>query len=208
MSGGQDQESVRRLGVLGGSFNPIHFGHLEMAQAAHEQYCIPEILLCPTSDTYYKSASELLPADIRCEMVSKAIGPFPYMKLSTIDVDRGGYTYTCDTIRDLLPFADELYFIVGADSLAYMETWKDCGWFLRNCIILAAERGEALRKEAARHREMLQKLYEADIRPLKIRPFEHSSTEIRHDIREGKDVTDLIPPETLSYIREKGLYLG
>lgn len=199
---------LKRLGILGGSFNPIHFGHLEMARAAHEQYGIPEILLCPTSDTYYKNASELLPARERCQMVREAIRPYPYMKLSTIDVDRGGYTYTCDTIRDLLPLADELYFIVGADSLAYMETWKNCGWFLRHCIILAADRESTLRREAARHRQLLMTLYGADIRPLAIRSFAHSSTEIRQRIREGSDVSDLVPPEALSYIREKGFYLG
>ena len=203
-----ERVTARKLGVLGGSFNPIHFGHLEMARAAHEQYGIPEILLCPTSDTYYKSAADLLPAADRCRMVQEAIRPYPYMKLSTIDIERGGYTYTCDTIRDLLPSADELFFIVGADSLAYMETWKNCRWFLRHCIILAADRKDTLQSTALQHRQLLTALYGADIRSLSIRPFDHSSTEIRQRIREGRDVSGPVPPEALSYIREKGLYLG
>ena len=208
MSGEPGAGRCSRLGILGGSFNPIHFGHLEMARAAHEQYDIPEILLCPTSDTYYKSASQLLPAGERCEMVRRAVSSFPYMKLCTVDVDRGGYTYTCDTISDLLPAADELYFIVGADSLVYMETWKNCGTFLKQCIVLSAERSGVMDRKAEEHRQMLISKYGADIRPLRIHPFDHSSTEIREDIRAGKDVTGLVPEPVLSYIREKGFYLG
>lgn len=205
-SAGMQRQS--RLGILGGSFNPIHFGHLEMAKAAHQQYDIPKILLCPTSDTYYKSSSELLPASERCEMVRRAASLYPYMELSTIDIDRGGYTYTCDTIRDLMPLSDELYFIVGADSLVYMETWKNCSWFLKHCVVLAACREGVDMREIKKHREMLTSRYGADIRPLTIRQFPHSSTEIRQKIRSGKDVSGLVPAPVLSYIREKGLYIG
>lgn len=199
-------KAVERIGVLGGSFNPIHFGHLEMARAAHEQYHLPKILLSPTAQTYYKSSKDLLPPEARCEMVRLAIQPYPYMELSTVDVRRGGDTYTADTIRDLLPLGAEIFFLVGADSLCYMETWKDCAYLFRHCTIMAASREGILKTEEKAHANMLRQRFGAKILPLSIRPFPHSSTEIRERLRRGEDVSALVPSPVCEFIRKEALY--
>ena len=195
-------------GVLGGSFNPIHFGHIELAVKAHTQLDLPEVLLMPISMSYYKDLSVLTESAQRLKMTELAAaecGP-GFLKCSSLDIDRGGMTYTCDTIDELSLIYDEIFFIVGSDSLMYIDKWKNAGDFLKKCIIVYAKRDGDTPDELLKKEEFLKENFRADIRRLEITNHPISSSQIREMIRKGEDVRGLIPRSVEEYIRDNNLY--
>src|SRR3954447_4550044 len=128
-----DQVSVvgsgqrRRLGVMGGTFDPVHHGHLVAASEVQARFDLDEVIFVPTGQPYQKADRRVSPAEHRYLMTVVATASNPRFTVSRVDIDRGGPTYTVDTLRDLteaMPSAD-LYFITGADALAEIFTWRD-----------------------------------------------------------------------------------
>ena len=115
--------SDKIIGIMGGTFNPIHKGHTGIARCAYEQSDIDEILFMPSGTPAYKDNSPIVSATDRCNMVKLAIKPFDYMSLSTIETDRPGNTYTADTLAQIYDSYKKIYFIIGADSLLYIQDW-------------------------------------------------------------------------------------
>ena len=201
---------MKIVGVLGGSFNPIHNGHLSIAKYAHEQMGIPEILIMPTASTYYKDDSCLIPSEKRMDMIRLAISENEaedYMKPSYLDINRGGITYTYDTINDLKKFYDKIYFIIGADSLMYIDKWKKADEFLPQCILLTALREGISDNEIKDKCDILVKSFGAKIILLDINMIMISSSEIRKRIRKGQSVNGMLPDSVLEYITENSLYI-
>ena len=136
---------MRRIGIMGGTFNPIHNGHLAIADKAREQFALEKVLFMPSGIPYMKDQREVLPIQTRCEMTALAIKDMPGFELSEMeasDAALGKNTYTCDTLQKLKaadPEAD-YYFILGADSLYAMEDWKNPALIFQNCTVLAAVR--------------------------------------------------------------------
>ena len=118
---------MKKTGILGGTFNPIHMAHLIIAEIALEEAELDEILFIPSGCSYLKDAADILPAKERIHMTGLAIEDNPKFALSTIETDREGNSYTCDTLLELRErYPDqENYLIVGADNLFTMEEWKD-----------------------------------------------------------------------------------
>lgn len=114
--------SDKIIGIMGGTFNPIHKGHTGIARCAYEQSDIDEILFMPSGTPAYKDNSPIVSATDRCNMVKLAIKPFDYMSLSTIETDRPGNTYTADTLAQIYDSYKKIYFIIGADSLFIFRT--------------------------------------------------------------------------------------
>ncbi len=136
---------MRRIGIMGGTFNPIHNGHLAIAEKAREQFTLKKVLFMPSGVPYMKEQREVLPIQARCEMAALAIKDMPGFELSrmeTVDAAQGKNTYTCDTLQKLRAKDPEAayYFILGADSLYAMEKWKNPAYIFQNCTILAAVR--------------------------------------------------------------------
>lgn len=140
---------MERIGIMGGTFNPIHNGHLAIAKAAKEQFALEEVLFMPSGVPYMKDQREVLPIQTRCEMTALAIRDLPGFELSQLeaaDAALGENTYTCNTLQKLRCDAPETsyYFILGADSLYAIEDWKNPELIFQNCTVLAAVRtGEA-----------------------------------------------------------------
>ena len=200
---------MKVTGVLGGSFNPIHNAHLAMAECAHRQFEIPEILIMPTAATYYKDGSVLVDATQRMEMIHLAIkdyGASDYMIPSSLDLDRGGTTYTYETINDLEKIYDKIYFILGADSLMYIDKWVNAAEFLPKCTILAAFREGVSRDALKTQAEYLENDYNADVRFLDTVIMPYSSSDIRKRISEGRRVSDMMPEGVYDYICKNRLY--
>lgn len=145
---------MKRIGILGGTFNPIHNGHLAIAEAAREQFLLEKVLFLPSGVPYMKKQQEVLPVDIRCEMTALAIENHPYFALSRLeaaDAALGKNTYTYETLQKLRqadPAAD-YYFILGADSLYAIENWKNPALIFANCTLLAAVRTKEAPDSAA-----------------------------------------------------------
>lgn len=138
---------MRRIGILGGTFNPIHNGHLAIAERAREQFSLEKVLFMPSGVPYMKDLRDVLPVHVRCEMTALAIAGNPYFELSDMeaaDAEQGKNTYTYETLQKLKaanPDA-EYYFILGADSLQAIEHWKNPEQIFQNCTLLAAVRAE------------------------------------------------------------------
>ena len=200
---------MRITGVLGGSYNPIHNAHLAMAECAHRQFDIPEILLMPTSRTYYKDDSELLEPEKRMDMIRMAIEEVrgqKYMKPSSLDIDRGGVTYTYDTITELKEFYDKIYFIIGTDSFMYIDKWHRSEDFLPECTLLVSQRVTDHKDEVDAQYSYLTESYGADILFMDMEIMPISSSDIRKRIRTGRSVKGMVPDSIVKYIADNGLY--
>ena len=199
----------RKVGIMGGTFDPIHVGHLILGESAYGQFGLDEVLFMPSGNPPHKqnrrgraSLAE------RIEMVRLSIAGNPHFSLSLAEAYEDGYTYTSRTLERLTaqnPGTD-YYFIMGADSLFSFENWKDPGKIARLAVIVAAARyhvDDASLDEAAAR---LQRLFGADIRKLSAPNMDISSQMLRGWIREGRSVRYYLPESVTAYIREKKLY--
>lgn len=201
---------MKITGVLGGSFNPIHYAHLSMATCAHEQFKIPEILIMPTAATYYKDGSALIDSEPRMNMIRLAINEIDagdYMKPSYIDLDRGGITYTYDTIKDLKKTYDKIYFIIGTDSLMYIDRWQKAESFLPECTLLVALRNGDAEDDVNAQQEYLINDYGAEIFFLNTKIIPLSSSDIRKRIKRKQSVKGMLPDSVIDYIMDNKLYI-
>ncbi len=205
------QESANKgvIGILGGTFDPIHFGHIQLAEAAHEQYQIPEIWVMPSGDpSSYKDTRQIASAVDRCNMVRAAIEGYPYMKLSLLEVERSGRTYTSDTLAALTPHFSRIFFIIGADSLFALQDWHKPDYVLSHCCMLAANRSRHSRAELEAQKSRLESLYNADIRMLELPDLPYSSTEIRKRAAGGFPLEGMVPGKVEDYIYRHKLYIS
>lgn len=199
---------MKKIGILGGTFNPIHNGHLLMAETARCAYGLDEVLLIPSGCSYMKKQSEILPGEIRLEMTRLAASENPYFKESAIEVERNGNSYTFETLKLLKEQNPDaaLYYIAGADTLFAMESWKNPEQIFASCVTLAAVRDgwedDSLAKQAA----FLSEKYHADIRMLPSLHIEISSTEIRKRCRQKQSIRYLVPECVRIFLEENGYY--
>jgi nicotinate-nucleotide adenylyltransferase len=197
------------IGLLGGSFDPIHVGHVHIAQQACTRLCLDRVVFVPAGQPPHKLDQALTDAKHRIEMVRLALAGQPRFSISRIDVDRPGPCYSVDTVRLLQeewgPEA-RIYFLVGADSLADLPTWHQPRRLLELCQVVAVARPG----------------YEVDLVALERRfpgappvvmlehvpPIDVSATEIRRLVAEGRSIEGLVPPAVAAYIEAHGLYRG
>lgn len=200
---------MERIGIMGGTFNPVHNGHLMLAQAAYEQFRLKKVLVIPNKLPAYKDCEELLDTRQRSEMVQLAIAPYSYMEFSDMELQRTGATYTIDTMRILhQKYPDTVfYFILGGDSLMHFQEWRQYQDILRMTVILCARRGasEFQALEQARMR-LLGQVPEASISYLDTPLLDISSTEIREQIRNDSTIRQWLPDAVYHYIAEHHLY--
>lgn len=199
-----------KIGIMGGTFDPIHNGHLHLAQTALEQFGLDQIWFMPNGMPPHKKQSSI-ESDIheRIAMTRIAIKANKKFYLQEYEAKREKISYSYETMehfRKMYP-DDEFYFIIGADSLFAIETWKCPERLFKTCMILAACRDEAATKEALNGQiRALKEKYGAHIEFLAM-PLEHvSSHEIRELIESGEPVSEYIPTEVEAYIRKEGLY--
>lgn len=205
---------MARTGILGGTFNPIHYGHLQLGQAAMEECGLDRVLIMPSGVSYLKKDINIPEGDIRlelCRLASKGMDKF---ELSDIEIKRKGNTYTYETLAELKGIypEDELYFIVGADSLYYMDKWVEARKIFELSNIVCAIRGEGSEEELSKlglTADSLRQRFDAEIIILKASVMDISSTEIRKMISDGASGDTLIkflPEEEYNYIIKHGIY--
>lgn len=199
---------MKKIGIMGGTFNPIHMGHLIIAEKAREQSGLNKILFVPSGLPYMKDCRQVLPGKIRTRMTELAIQNNPFFAVSTIEVDREGRTYTYETLETLHGQNPdtEYYFILGADSLWNIETWKYPERIFAACHILAAVRDEKSLEDMEKQSLYLKKTYHADIELLRTGHMEISSSAIRNLCKEEKSIRYLVPEAVYDYIIQNKLY--
>lgn len=203
------KNSRHRVGIMGGTFDPVHIGHLMLAERAYEQFDLETVLFMPSGNPPHKrNRNDVTDAMDRLEMVRLAIQDNPHFSLDAEEILRGGYSYTNETLRILReenPDTD-YYFIIGGDSLMSFDTWVRPDVIAANCILLAAVRDGLDTKTMELKMQELQKRYGADVRLLHTPDVDISSSQIRTWNQESRSIRYFVPDAVLQYIREKGLY--
>lgn len=198
----------KKTGIMGGTFNPVHNGHLLLAETAREFFGLDKVIFMPSGNPYMKKNAVIPDGRLRVQMLELAIKENPYFRLSQMEVEREGPTYTCDTLiklRELNP-EDEYYFIMGADSLLTLESWKNPEIIFQNCVIVAAVRGTGTEDKIKKIADYLTASYQSDIRIMPSRYIDISSSEIRKKIKDGQSVRYMIPDSVIAYIEKEGIY--
>ncbi|MCM1104115.1 MAG: nicotinate-nucleotide adenylyltransferase [Clostridium sp.] len=201
---------MKRIGILGGTFDPIHNGHLMIAGRAREQFLLEKVLFLPSGVPYMKEGQNVSPVEIRCEMTTLAIADTPAFALSKLEVEdaaRGKNTYTYETLQTLRKIDSDAdyFFILGADNLFAIEGWKNPALIFENCTLLAAVRNDE-EKSLERQTSYLREKYHARIEILEFAGMDISSTQIRERVRRGESVNGLVPEAVAQYIRQSCLY--
>lgn len=199
---------MRKIGCLGGTFDPIHIGHLMLAEWAISALALEEVWFIPTGQSYMKTDHSVSPGAERLHMVKLAVEDNSRLKCLDMEILRPGYTYTCETMEELnSQHPDtEFYFIQGADCLFTLDSWKYPDRILKCCTVLAAVRGDAdLSCLEPKRRELLSK-YGGNIILLPFMQLSISSSEIRERVLAGKSIRYMVPDKVLKYIEEKGIY--
>lgn len=203
--------TVERVGLYGGSFNPIHHGHLIVARAVAESLRLDRVILLPSAHPPHKGDRKLLDAGHRAAMVKLAIEGEPLFEFSDFDLTRNGPSYTIDTVThfsELLGARVELHWIIGADSLAELTTWRRVSELVDACRIVTAARPGWDNIDWTPLRKVLS---DAQVTALEsgVLPtprIEISSTDIRRRIREGLSMRYLVPDSVRLYIERDALY--
>ena len=196
------------IGVLGGTFDPIHNGHLVIAEEARLRLGLSQVIFVPAGEPWLKQDRDISPGEHRLEMIRLAIAPNAFFRASTVDLDRPGPSYTVDTLTELRRELGEeanLYFIVGMDALAGLPTWRQPQRIVELCHLVAARRAEA--------RDLDLQSLERSIPGISHRVIildnpliEVSASEIRQRVAERKSIHGMVPEAVERYIREKRLY--
>ncbi len=200
---------MKKIGILGGTFDPIHYGHLMMGEAALTEAELDEIWFMPTGTPAYKAGSRRVSdKEHRVRMTELAIEGKKHYACSRLEAEREGNTYTADTLtalRQMYP-DDKLFYIVGADSLDYMDRWYHPERIFPCAVILVVMRN------TQSHGEILDKIAEltaqfhADIRLLNHNQVDISSTQVRRMAAAGEDLSGVLPQAVQHYITENRLY--
>lgn len=198
----------RKIGILGGSFDPIHQGHLNIAEHARSEFGLDEVWFIPAGHSPNKQENEMTSAGIRAEMVALAIADYPYFKLSRIEVDAAETSYTYLTLLKLTEqYPDtQFYFIMGADSLDYLEKWRHPEIICQKAIILAAVRDDMDIAQIEQKIAALKALFAAEIYPIQGGRTDISSTTLRRQLNTCRTKPKLLPDAVWGYIRKYGLY--
>ena len=202
-------EKTKKIGLMGGTFNPIHIGHLLLAETAYEQFELDKVFIMPAKCPYHKKNSKMIDDEQRIEMIKCAIEHNEHFELSLIEFQREGNTYTVDTLRQLketYPMT-EFYFIMGADSLYQFAQWKEPEEILKRAVLLAASRDNIPSSSLSSQIDyLIDKFGSGDIRLLQSPNMEISSHDIRNRIKEGRSIRYLIPENVREYIEKYQLY--
>lgn len=198
----------KKVGIMGGTFDPIHYGHLLLAQSALDAFHLDEILFVPSGIPWLKDSAKVLSKNKRVSMTGIAIEDNPHFALSTIEIDREGNSYSYQTVEELRRQQPEteFFFILGADSLLDIEKWKHPERLMKECTLLVAVRDDCDRDGLQVQIDYLEKTYRAKIKILPAKRMDLSSTDIRNLIAEGKSVRYMLPDPVIEFIERNHIY--
>jgi len=186
-----------KIGILGGTFNPVHIGHLILAEEVREKLSLDKIIFIPTALPPHKDNVDIAPAADRLRMLKAAVKGNKFFSVSDIEIKRDGRSYTIDTLKELKNkfTRDELYFIIGSDLLKYLNEWKDLSEINKMVKFVAATRPGYPLEQIPSY-----------IQRLAIRAVDISGFEVRAHVKENKSFRYLVPDKVFDYINKRKLY--
>lgn len=200
---------IKKLAIMGGTFDPIHMGHLVTAEEVRHEFNVDEVLFVPTGHPPHKSQINMTTCEHRYLMTVLATAANPYFKVSRIEMNREGVTYTIDTIKEIKRIYGEevdLYFITGADAVHKILEWKKSKELLQLCDFVAVTRPGYNKEELLHKVEELNEQYETNIHFLEVPALAISSSDIRRRLMQMKPIKYLVPQEVENYIKKHDLY--
>lgn len=198
----------KRVGILGGTFDPVHIGHLLLAELAADYLELDEVWMIPAGMSPDKSGTDVLPGEERLYMTKLALRDNPRICCKDFEVRRGGCTYTYETMEELAErFPDtKFYFILGADCLFSLENWKHPDRLMESCALAASVRDDITRADMKKKRLELLAEFGGEIRLLPTFRISLSSSEIRERVRAGQSIRYMVPEQVRLHILERGFY--
>lgn len=199
----------KKVGIMGGTFDPIHMGHLILGEKTYEQLELDKVWFMPAGNPPHKQNRIGRASDQeRADMVRLAIEDNPHFELSLAEMNEDGYTYTCRTLENLKkqnPDTD-YYFIIGADSLYSFETWREPEKICSSCTLVVAVRNHVPMEKLNLEMERLTKKYNGHFLKLDTLNIDISSQLLRKWRKERKSLRYYVPPKVISYMEEHGIY--
>jgi nicotinate-nucleotide adenylyltransferase len=193
-----------RIGILGGTFDPPHLGHLQLIESAVISLDLDEVILLPANTNPFKQGRRSTPAKQRLEMSQLLTQANPKVAISDMELTRGGLSYTVDTLGELqMVHPGEYWFILGADSLKSFPEWKNPHRILRLCRLAVAVRPPTTKEEMLRG---LPSEFADKVDIIEMPPTDISSTMIREKVLKGQNIEKLTTPPVLEYIKKHKLY--
>ncbi|WP_026893733.1 nicotinate-nucleotide adenylyltransferase [Clostridiisalibacter paucivorans] len=202
------ESNKKRYGIMGGTFDPIHLGHLVLAEEIRDKMNLEKVIFVPTGIPPHKDSINLTETKHRYLMTLLATITNPHFEVSSIEIERKGVSYTIDTInafKDKFPDVD-FYFITGADAILEISTWKDVDELLNACNFVAATRPGFNKSLMEEKIKSLEDKYRKRIYFVSVAALEISSTDIRNRIKERDTVKYLLPDSVKYYIEKNNLY--
>ena len=204
---------MKKLGVFGGSFNPIHLGHLVLAETAREALGLERVIFIPAKLPPHKRAAALAAGADRLAMIRLAIAGNSSLAVSDIELRRPGVSYSVDTVRALrekFGAGTQIYFLIGMDTVAELTGWREIALLARLCQFVPLSRPEHAAPNAAALERAIGRLQARALlkRALPMPLIGISSSEIRRRVAQGRTIRYLVPDAVVAYIRRKRLYVG
>lgn len=198
----------KRIGIMGGTFNPVHIGHLIIAENAYDEYQLDEVMFLPSKNPPHKKSSDIVREEERKKMLSLAIEGNSHFSLSMLEFEREGKTYSVDTMEILKKQypENEYFFIIGADSLYNLEKWHRAEALMKMTCFLVASRDQHSYDEMNMFAEQLREKYGANIAFLNTPTIEISSSKLREKARLKKSISYFVPDKVREYIKVHRLY--
>jgi len=217
-------EAKEKIGLFGGTFNPIHLGHIRAAEIADRVFALDRLFFIPSYIPPHKGSEQIASPEHRLRMVELAVEPFPQFHPSSIEIDAGGKSYSIRTLKKMKMRYPEarIFFLLGVDAFLEIETWRDYENVLEQCSFIIMSRPQFHLEEA---HEVLSKKYSQRIVDLSssstpedtahsanriyllpIQALDISSTEVRTRVNRNQSVKGLVPESVEHYLKEKGLY--
>jgi len=190
---------MSKVGIFGGTFDPIHLGHLITAQSVREIRKLEKIIFIPAFISPHKSDARTSSAEDRLNMVKLAIDGIPFFDYSDMEIKKGGVSFTVDTLRELKNNYTEVEFIIGYDNIFEFHTWKDPDEIMKLAKILVLKRKSS-------HPPQFKDEYYHQAVFVQTRGIEISATDLRERVKKGLPINFLVPPNVLEYIHKHNLY--
>ncbi len=199
---------MAKIGLMGGTFNPIHNAHLRLAQAAYEYCCLDQVWFMPSGLSYLKKDLPVPSGNVRADMVKLAIRDIPYFSFCDLELQRQGNTYTADTLEELTSLypKNEFYFLMGADSAFSFPHWYHPEKIAALCTLGIVNRPGTEKGTLCDMVDQLKICFQARVVLIPFQEQSLSSSLVREKLQRGEAADDLLPGPVAEYIRQNGLY--
>lgn len=199
---------MKRIGIIGGTFDPIHLAHVNIAREAKERLNLDKVIFIPAGSQPLKIDKKVTRASLRFNMVEKAIEGYEGFEVSDYEIEKQGLSYTFETLEHFKKEDEELFFITGADCLLNLEKWKNIKRIFELCTLVVLTRPGYDEKSLYKEKDYIEEKYNGKIVILELEGMDISSTDIRGLVKEGKNISTLVASEVFKLIKDNNLYMG